>query len=242
MNSITQSAPLAWTACLALAVALFWVTPAPTLAQPPCEEFSNGPGSPPLPPDCEYHGDDFKELNDQATIDKLLALPIHQWFVCESGESHGGNKDDCRQSGGSLGGNEEQFTSEVVLELQGQGSLAGYNRTVVIPNVFVEVHSGPDIPGSPVQDFPTEMMVLQGSLPAGDPDFASLTIVGGTNNGYPSPGHFHAQYNEADDVWTIDSDFQVSYSIGFEGAPGGPLDGFSGTTDGTMRMVAYGHQ
>jgi hypothetical protein len=232
--------PAAGTAFLFVTLAVLTAGMTPAQAQPPCEQFGTGGSTPYLPPGCKYHSPaDIKDMKDTTAAAELIAKPIHQFFVCL--ESPGGaNSKDCRQRGGSLGGNQEQFTSEVVLQVEGQGSLAGFQRTVVLNNVYVEVHSGPDAPGSPVQDFPTEMMALQGSLPPGDPDFDELTIVGGTSNGHPSPGHFHADYDPARDAWKIDSHFDVEYSIRFRGAPGSPLEGFAGTTDGVTHMVAVG--
>ena len=93
----------------------------------------------------------------------------------------------CQQPGGTLGGEKECSDSTLSLNLQGTGTLAGWNRTVQLPVSF-ETHVGPRTPGQPVQQFATDMFHLEGELPPGDPDFDVLTITGGTNHGMPSPG------------------------------------------------------
>jgi hypothetical protein len=73
----------------------------------------------------------------------------------------------CETPGGSLGGNLDCSDSTAELTVTGTGALAGFSRTISVP-LFMEVHTGPRTPGAPVQDFPTEMVALQGQL-FGDP-------------------------------------------------------------------------
>jgi len=139
----------------------------------------------------------------------------------------------CEDAGGSLGGNVDCFDSVAELLLTGTGQLGGFQRTISVP-LFVEVHTGPRNPGDPVQSFPTEMVQLQGQL-FGDPDFDQLSITAGAFNGLPSPGHTTLTDN-GNGTFAVDSFFDVTYRIDFFGAPGGQLDGLSGSTTGTIRM------
>ena len=89
-----------------------------------------------------------------------------------------------------------------------------------------------------MQSFQTDMLAIQGAIGSGDPDFAVFEIVGGTNNGFPSPG-FTTLTQQSNGTFNVDSSFNVKYSIRFVGASGGKLRGFSGTTQGSVTMKAY---
>ncbi|HEX6898253.1 MAG TPA: hypothetical protein VF789_01000 [Thermoanaerobaculia bacterium] len=167
---------------------------------------------------------------------KIILSPIHSDFVCRLG----GQK-NCIQQGGSLGGEIEVFASIITFQMTGVSNdptspLNGWTRTISMP-LAVETHTGPRTPGAAVQSFPTDMHRIQGSL-AGDPDFAQLDIVGGTANGFPSPGHTTLTFLD-DGTAEVDSYFDVTFQITFTGAPGGILEGAAGTTTGTVRMKAY---
>ena len=71
----------------------------------------------------------------------------------------------------------------------------------------------------------------------GDPDFDVLTITAGADNGLPSPGHTTLT-DQGDEKFMVDSFFDVDYRVDFVGAPGGALDGLSGSTTGTTRLTA----
>ena len=140
----------------------------------------------------------------------------------------------CRQPGGSLGGEKECFEADLLMPMVGTGSLAGFNRLITL-SVGCETHIGPRNPGDPVQSFDTDMFRLYGQL-QGDPDFDLLRIVAGSDFGYSSPGHTTLT-RQTDGNWNVDSFFDITYRIDFVGAPGGPLAGMSGSTTGTIRMA-----
>jgi hypothetical protein len=139
----------------------------------------------------------------------------------------------CEVPGGSLGGNIDCFDSVAELDISGTGALGSFQRNIFVP-LNVEVHTGPRTPGDPVQDFDSDMIRLDGQL-FGDPDFDTLQIRGGSQFGLPSPGHTTLT-DLGGGQFQVDSFFDVSYEITFVGAPGGQLDGLSGTTQGQIRM------
>ena len=98
----------------------------------------------------------------------------------------------------------------------------------------------PRVPGTPLQSFDTEVFRLFGQLPAVDPDFALLRIIGGTDFGLPSPGH--TVLTQMGGNWGVDSVFDITYRIDFVGAIGSPLAGRSGSTTGTIRFRTAGGQ
>jgi hypothetical protein len=138
-----------------------------------------------------------------------------------------------RASGGSLGGERDQFNATWTLDMAGTGSQSGYLRSIPIP-VQAIMDSAPR-GGSPTQSFATEMFGLQGQLPPGDPDFDLLRITAGSSFGMPSPGHT-TLIRESPTLWNVDSFFDITYRIDFIGHPGGHLGGMSGSTTGTIRM------
>jgi len=140
---------------------------------------------------------------------------------------------DCSQFGGGLGGEQECSNSLVSMQLTGTGNLSGFNRMINM-QAEMETHIGPRTPGNPVQSFDTDMFRLQGQI-VGDPDFDLLRITAGTAWGLPSPGHTTLTQLPGGQ-WSVDSFFDVNYVIQFQGAPGGPLAGMSGSTTGTIRM------
>ncbi len=217
---------------------------APVNAQDPCEVVDNGSGTVTLPPaGCEYLSpDEVHEIIDALPDGTDIELaPIHRDFICHGPVGLPGPQEDCNTPGGSLGGEVETFDSTLRLRLTDNGTL-GLDRVVEIP-VFCLVHSGPRTAGDAVQDFDTEMVQLQGSLPGGDPDFASLQIVAGSgfDPGLASPGHTTlTRQGPPGSHFVVDSFFDISYRIDFVGTAGGVLDGASGSSQGQIRMVAQG--
>jgi hypothetical protein len=222
-----------------------FVTAAGSPPANPCTVPDNGSGTVSLPPvGCDYLSPDQVHM----IIDGLPAgttielAPIHRDFLCnrEPGVNSPCTNNcfispeapldvDCDPSNGEI----EAFSSTLAFQLTGTGTLAGYNRTVGIPNVFCKVHSMPRTPGMPVQSFDTDMMQLQGQI-VGDPDFDLLRVTAGTSFGLPSPGH--TTLTRQGTGWAVDSFFDITYRIDFVGAPGGPLAGRLGSTTGTIRM------
>jgi hypothetical protein len=78
------------------------------------------------------------------------------------------------------------------------------------------------------------MFLLQGEL-FGDPDFCTLRITAGAGNGLPSPGHTTLTRLPSGD-FAVDSFFDITYRIEFQGCPGSPLQGMAGDVTGTIRM------
>jgi hypothetical protein len=139
--------------------------------------------------------------------------------------------------GGTLGGQFEQFSSFLLLDLCGTGQLQGFQRFIGMP-IMCESHTAPRTPGDPVQSFDTTMFLLQGQI-TGDPDFDLLRITAGNGLGLPSPGHTTLVQLPGGN-FAVDSFFDITYRIDFVGKPGGPLGGMSGSTTGTIRMATGG--
>ncbi|MEM7168441.1 MAG: hypothetical protein AAF581_23560 [Planctomycetota bacterium] len=136
--------------------------------------------------------------------------------------------------GGNLGGEIEQFSSALTLQMEGTGALSGFVRTLTVP-IQCEVHTGPQTPGAPVQSFPNDMFRLTGEL-FGDPDFCTLRINGGTDFGLPSPGQTKLTQLPSGD-FNVDSFFDITYRIEFQGCPGSILDGLGGVTESSVVMA-----
>lgn len=235
----------------------------------PCEVEDDGSGTVVLPPDgCEYLSpDDVHKIIDGLPPGTTIELGVsHRSFFCATctgGANDGQRCDDdddcpgglcrnvtnpecsfnvlagCEEPGGTLGGEKECSGSELHLELTGTGDLDGYSRSIVLP-VFFETHTAPRTPGDPVQSFDTAMFRLTGEI-TGDPDFDLLRITAGDDYGLPSPGHttLRAPTGGGTRYW-IDSFFDITYRIEYTGAAGGPLDGFTGDSSGSIRMATGG--
>ena len=223
-----------------LAIGLLGITP--PAAADPCEVVDNGSGTITLPPDgCDY-------LSPSEVHENIDGLPpgttielgaIHKDFLCSDRVTCSVllPPGDCEVPGGGLGGNVDCTDSTAELTITGTGVLGGFSRTIFVP-MQIEVHTAPRTPGDAVQSFETEMVQLQGQI-FGDPDFDLLRITAGSNNGLPSPGETTlTRLGPPGSNFQVDSFFDITYRIEFQGAPGGVLDGFSGTTQGTIPMRA----
>ncbi len=205
---------------------------------PACTVPDNGTGTIFLPPTgCAYLSpDEVHLILDGLPPGSTIELaPIHKDFICRDA---GGGESCVVDDGDPTNGETELFDSTLEFEMRGTGILAGFQRTITIPNVVALVQSGPRQPGNLVQGFDTEMMQLQGQI-TGDPDFDLLQVTAGTGYGLPSPGHTTLTSLPGGN-WAVDSFFDITYRIDFVGAPGGPFGGQSGSTTGTVRMRAAG--
>jgi len=207
----------------------------------------NGNGTADLPPvDCNYISPDdvYKIIDGLPAGTTIEMVGILMDFICCDGPSECSacslalDPAQCETTGGSLGGNGHCFTAALGLTVSGTGLLEGFNRHLSVP-VFGEVHTGPRTPGDPVQAFPTDMYRLQGEL-FGDPDFCEFIFIAGTDNGLPGPGQT-TLYKLPDGNYAVDSFFDITYQIQFEGCPGSVLDGMMGTTTDTIYVETGGH-
>lgn len=140
--------------------------------------------------------------------------------------------------GGLFGGTTSSYGAQLVLPMQGTGSLGGFNRFIIMQlpnngNNFLDCF--PRNNGDPIQHFEMQLRGLRGEV-FGDPDFCTLRITAGLDFGLPTTG-----YTTLDDMpantWRADSFFDLVYSIEFQGCPGSVLDGMSGTTVGVVRIT-----
>jgi FlgD Ig-like domain len=212
--------------------------PRPTPA--PCTVADDGTGTVRLPPDgCGYVSpSDLHRMID--------GLPPGTAILIDAKHDRFFNVNET--PGGPLGGSVETFASGLTLVLQGTGGLSEFTRTLNVP-VQCETHTAPRIstkpatgPGDPinaVQSFDTDMYRIEGQI-VGDPDFDLLHVTAGTGFGMPSPGHTTLTQAVVGGNWNVDSFFDITYRIDFQGAAGGALDGMSGSTTATIRMQSGG--
>ncbi len=209
----------------------------------PCLVVDNGTGTVNLPPaGCPYLSPDQVHMiiNGLPPGTTIHLSAIHSNFICKGTANCPGDPCASGPCDPNLGGT-ENFNSTLLLHLEGTGALQGFSRNLTVQTAC-KTHVGPRHPGDPVQSFDTEMLSILGQLPPGDPDFDLLRITAGNNNGLPSPGHTTLTVKQGTPgpgaQWAVDSFFDITYRIDFIGHPGGHLGGMSGSTTGTIRMIA----
>ncbi|MBN1788537.1 MAG: hypothetical protein JW806_09125 [Sedimentisphaerales bacterium] len=189
-----------------------------------CTAPDNGSGTITFPASCSYY-------NPDTVIVISSGLPPTSSMVLES--SLGNFSGVVSLSGSEEDGKTVFFDAELDLDVNGTGDLAGFNRSISLP-VSGELHTGPRNPGEPVQTFVSDLFRLEGEI-HGDPDFDLLKITIGTGNGLPSEGKTILTELPSGD-FAVDSFFDITYKIEFEGAPGSILEGMAGTTTGTILL------
>lgn len=215
-------------------VALSLVITGGVVQAAPCVVPDNGTGTVTLPPaGCGGYvsPQDLHEMKNGLPPGTTIILGLaHHKFFCRTNPAG----TPCIIPGGPLGGEVENFSSIGTIQLTGTGALAGWNRVINVP-LEVQTATAPRVRGAAVQSFNTDMRKIQGSI-SGDPDFAFLEIVGGTDNGQPSPGHTTLT-RQPDGSFAVKSNFQVGYTIRFVGSPAGKLAGYGGTTVSSVNMA-----
>ncbi|HEX6900633.1 MAG TPA: hypothetical protein VF789_12990 [Thermoanaerobaculia bacterium] len=135
--------------------------------------------------------------------------------------------------GGTLGGTRELGRSTLHIRLLCPQQVAEFE----IPANF-EVHAAPHPEEVKEMSFDTDMYAIEGRATDVGP-FASFQLVGGTSNGFKSPGHT-SLIPARDGALAVDSTFNIGYRIVFEGAKDGPLGGASGVIESSILMKAVG--
>lgn len=207
------------------------------LPQDSCKVADNGTGTVDLPANCPFYApfEPMYIIEGLPPGDTLKLQPILLNFFCNEFTpcSLATPPVGCEGVGGLLGGNYECFEASLDLVVSGTGSLAGFNRHLVVP-MSCEIHTSPRTPGDSIQLVAGLIRRLEGQL-FGDPDFCTLIVTAGSENGLPASGEIEIT-DIGGGLYNVDSFFDVTYRIEFEGCPGSPLSDYSGITTETIRL------
>lgn len=197
----------------------------------PCLVTADAAGNPILPPiDCAYFPVIKKfhaELTDPVTGELNIGINSkHYRFV-----------NIVVEPGGTLGGTRETFDSTLQIEaVNGRGEVA----TIDVPAKVVTDTSRSNGFAGAIQTLDADMRSIH-VLVRKRPCFEFLEIIGGTDNGYPSPGSITLN-PQSDGVWVANSSFNVNIQVTYIGSDDGPFAGQSGTFEGTVTVEAAGLQ
>jgi hypothetical protein len=183
-----------------------------------CKAWDHGGGTCYFPPDCPYdHPTEPMMIVDGlppgTTIE--LAGPLTDFYNVSN------------VPGGTLGGEICTFDAFFDWTVTGTGELAGFNRHLYVP-VSGEIHIGPRTRFDSLQLFPAKIYTLSGEL-FGDPDFCTLRVRSGQTHGLPGTGQTLLTRTPSW-YYSVDSFFDITYEIEFEGCPGSQIEDYMGTT------------
>lgn len=206
-----------------------------------CVVPDDGTGTATFPPAaCRYLNpdDNHRILNGLPAGTTIELDTVHESFSCPGSALHPSCSvslpaGQCETPGGSLAGSVACYEMTASMDVSGTGSLTGYSRSIALP-LFVEAHLGPRTPGQSVQLFAAEIVQLQGQL-FGDPDFDYLQISAGSAVGAGSTTGHTRLTDLGDGTFNVESFFDIGYRIDFQGSPGSVLEGFGGSTTGSVR-------
>jgi hypothetical protein len=140
-------------------------------------------------------------------------------------------------AGGTLGGETQVWSAYLYLQVTGTGNLAGFARIIQVPVTGI-THSAPRTYGDAVQSFDHNLMSLSGEL-FGDPDLCVLRITAGPLQSLPpSLGHTTlTRVGPPGSDFEVDSFFDITYRIEYQGCPGRILDGMSGADENSDSFI-----
>jgi hypothetical protein len=143
--------------------------------------------------------------------------------------------------GGTQGGTFSTFSPAALqMQMTGTGALNGFSRTISIPIINGRLDWGPRTGNAPVQTFPGDFRLIQGTV-FGDPDFDELTFTSGSQLGFPNFGSSTlARIGGIGSDFLVDSFFDIEYEITYQGAAGSVLDGMAATHADFTRLSICG--
>jgi len=200
----------------------------------PCLVTADANGNPILPPiDCAYFPV-IKRFHAQLTD------PVTGQLNIGINSKHYRFANIVVEPGGTLGGTRETFDSTLQIEAvngKGESAITEVPAKVVTDTSKFNAFQVAGAAGT-IQTLETDMRSLH-VLVRKHPCFEFLEIIGGTDNGYPSPGSITLN-PQGEGVWVANSSFNVSIQVRYIGSDDGPFAGQSGTFEGTVTVEAAG--